>query len=251
MGLFPGGPVVYNFVISASAQVNGIGFNDTAPTGVVFDQNGITATGSSGTTSVSSDGSMAMGFGFDLNAGGMITVTITGRIDPTVVCPGTFIANTVLVNSNFPTSNPASNTPDPISCFTKTTNPPTTVMHGDTVTYSILISNNTGTGPTPVTMNLNFSDTAPAGLEFISAVGSPNAVIQTSGSVTGSFSLPAGGTQTINITANVLPSALCGAISNSAILTLNDLEGQVPNNTVTQTSDVQVVCSRLLYLCQI
>ena len=213
----------------------GVTMTDILPGGVTYGS----ATPSQGSCSELS-GTVTCNLGSLANGA---SATITILVTPTA--PGT-ITNTATVTGTENDPNTANNNTGPVSTtvnpipppsadlsITKTDSPdPVTV--GQTLTYTITVTNNGPSGATGVTV----TDTLPGSVTFVSASPTQGSCTPSSGTVTCNLGSLANGASAI-ITIQVTPTAT-GTITNSAIVTGNENDPNTGNNNtgpVTTTVD--------------
>jgi uncharacterized repeat protein (TIGR01451 family) len=221
-----------NAVNNGPSNATGVTITDTLPAGVTY----ASASSSQGAVS-QAGGTVTVNVG-GLASGATATATILVTMNPGT--RGT-ITNTAVITGNEPDPNLANNT----STVTTQVNPlvdlaivksasPNPVTAGNALTYTLSASNNGPSNATGVTI----TDTLPAGVTYTSASSSQGAVSQAGGTVTvnvGGLADGAGATATILVM--VAPSTR-GTIANTAVITGNEPDPNLANNTSTVTTQV-------------
>lgn len=218
----PGGSLAYTIVVSNSGPSAAAGavITDTLPANVAFTSAPAGCTHATGRVTCDA-GSLASGASrtyqvvvdVDPAASGTLinSATVTGsEADPDTGNNTATISTTVLVEADLVISK--SDSPDP-------------VVAGDTLTYTLAITNN---GPAIAT-GVVFTDTLPAAVAFASA---PAGCTHTAGVVTCAVgSLASGATRTYPVVVAVDPAA-GGTLINTATVAGNETD-PVSNNTST------------------
>jgi uncharacterized repeat protein (TIGR01451 family) len=111
---------------------------------------------------------------------------------------------------------------------------------GSTVTYTVTLTNS-GPGAQADNPGNEFVDVLPAGLQLVSASATSGTAVPNTGTntVTWNGSIPAKGTVTITITANILPSAAGTTVSNQGTIAY-DADGNGTNESTAKTDDPSV-----------
>jgi len=249
-----GGTVTYTVTLTNNGTGNqgdnaGHEFTDTLPAGLTL----VSATATSGTAGTSGntvnwDGSLAP-------LGGSVTITITATINSGT--QGTTITNQG--SASFDSNNDAANdttrltddpavggTTDPTSfvvaaaALTATKTASGTFQTGSTVTYTIVITNGSGSATTD-NPGHELTDVLPVALTLVSATatsGIPVATVATN-TVTWDGAIPASSSVTITITATVKPGYAGTTVTNQASISYDaDLNGT--NETTITTDDPAV-----------
>ncbi len=239
----PGSGVTYTITVSNAGpnDVTGATVADTFAgilSGVTWTS--VAAGGASGNTA-SSNGNINETV--SLPSGGSITYTVTGNISPTAT--GT-LANTATVTAPAAVTDPnsANNsatdtdtlTPQGDLVITKTDGV-TSVVPGNTVTYTITATNN---GPSTAT-GATVADTFPASLTGVSwsavFAGGATGTASGSGNLSQLVTLPSGGTATYTVTGTVASTAT-GTLSNTATITApGGFTDPTPGNNSATDSD--------------
>jgi uncharacterized repeat protein (TIGR01451 family) len=108
---------------------------------------------------------------------------------------------------------------------------------GGTITYTVTLTNS-GTGAQGDNPGSEFTDVLPPQLALVSANATSGTAVPNTGTntVTWDGSIPAGGTVTITITANILPAAAGQTVSNQGTIAY-DSNGDGTNDATAQTDD--------------
>ncbi len=232
----PGETLIYtlNVTNDGPSDATGVTVVDTLPAGVTY----VTATPSQGT--VSEVGGVITASLGNLVSGAGATVAITVTIDA-----GTFgiINNTAVVSGN-ETDTVAANdmaieptvvAPEIDLVITKDDSADP-VAPGDTLTYTLIVTNN---GPSQAT-DVTVTDTLPAGVTYQSVAATQGSGSQAGGVVTVTLGdLNSGQTETVTIIATIDASTL-GTLTNVASVTANETETDSANNSDTETTLVSV-----------
>lgn len=221
--------VAYTIVVTNSGvgTASGVTLIDILPAGTAF----VSATPSqgtcTGTTTVSCDlGSL--GTGAQATVTIVATVTGAGTINNTAtVASG---SNELFVFNNSATSTSVINAMADLSIAK--TDSPDPVAATDNLTYTLTITN---AGPSPAT-GPSITDTLPAGVTFVSATG-PGATCNGVGGFVfcGLANLAVGAS--VDVTIVVTPTAP-GTITNTALVSSEELDPNPNNNTATQDTTV-------------
>ncbi|QDV71242.1 Large cysteine-rich periplasmic protein omcB precursor [Rosistilla carotiformis] len=231
----PGGTLTYTITVfnDGPSDATGITLTDTLPAGVTFasGSNGLTAAGSVVTANIAS-----------LASGASVPFTITVNIDPTAT--GT-LSNTASVSTTTGTELNTTNNSDTettlltpsIDLSITKTDSATTVRNGDTLTYTIVVTNS---GPSTAT-GVTVSDPFPAGVTVTSVTSTVGTVTNTANNVSGTIgTLAPGASATITVLATV-NMATTGTIINTATVSATQTESNTANNSASDTTIVDPV----------
>ncbi len=206
--------------------------SDTLPAGVTYDS----ASSSQGSVS-QAGGTVTVNVG-SLANGASATATILVTINSGT---GGAITNTAVVSGNEPDPNLANNTATVTTLVSSQVDlaivksaSPNPVIAGNSLNYTLTASD---LGPSDAT-GVTITDTLPAGVAYVSAASSQGSVSQAGGTVTVNVgNLGQGATATATILVTVNPSTR-GAITNTAVISGNEEETNLANNTCTVTTQV-------------
>ncbi|MBI1741721.1 DUF11 domain-containing protein [Candidatus Acetothermia bacterium] len=229
-----GNNVTYTVTVTNNGPgtATGVTATDTLPPGVTF----VSATPSQGSCSQAA-GVVTCNLG-TLTNGSSATITIV----ITTSAAG-MITNTVSVAANETDTNPNNNTATQSTTVNPSANlsivksdSPDQVNAGGTLTYTLQINN---AGPSPAT-SVTVTDVLPAGVTFISAIGSGWSCSESAGTVTCTrASLAVGPAPDITIT--VTAPSNDGIITNNASVSSPTNDPNTGNNTDTETTTVNPV----------
>lgn len=218
------------------SDATGVMLTDTLPPATTFDS----ATPSQGSCS-QAGGTVTCNLG-DLAAGATATVEIVVTLPPSMA-HGTTLTNTAEVTGNEPDPNLGNNTDTEQTrvirqadlSVTKTGDPDP-VIAGDSLTYSLTITNN---GPSDAT-GVVLTDNLPPATTFDSATASQGSCSEAGGIVTCNLGdLAASATATVEIVVTVDPTTAHGAtLTNTAEVTSNEEDPNPSNNTATEETGV-------------
>jgi uncharacterized repeat protein (TIGR01451 family) len=237
-----GGSVTYTITASNAGPSNAPGATiaDTFPASLACTW---TCAGAGGGTCTAS-GSGNINDTVNLPSGGSATYTAacsisaaaTGTLSntATVTAPAG-VTDPTLGNNSATDSDTLTAAPGAIVSGTKTAAGTFTV--GGTVTYTVTLSNS-GPGAQADNPGNELTDVLPAGLALVSATATSGTAVATVGTntVTWNGSIAAGGTVTITIKANILPSAAGQTISNQGSIAY-DADGNGTNESAAKTDD--------------
>ncbi len=231
-----GGTFTYTLTVSnvGPSAATGVTVTDVLPTGLSF-VNGTAANGGA----VTNNGQNVTAAIGNLAAGASTTVTINVNVAGTAT--GNLL-NTASVTRNefdLDATNDTANLTTPVTRqvdigVTKASNP-TTVVPGNQVTYTLVVTNS---GPSDAT-GVIATDTLPAGVTFVSGSGTGGATVtNNSGIVTANIgNLARNATSTITIIGSV-GASVTTALVNSVTTTRNETDSNAINNNAQVTTQV-------------
>ncbi len=221
----------------------GVVATDVLPAGLTYVSSSVTqgTVSESGGTVTASIGTLALG----ASANVTINVTADASTSGTVINNASITGDQFDVDaSNNTTNEPTTVTPVVDLSITKSDNPDP-VDSGATLAYTIVVTNN---GPSTAT-GVVMTDTLPAGVTFTSASTTNGTVGAAGNIVTANLgTLASGASATILVNVRVDDSTL-GSILNTAVVTANETELNLANNTANEPTlvnplvDVSVVKS--------
>ena len=239
----PGQTLTYTIVVSnngPSGDPNAT-FADTFP--AILTNITYTSVAAGGATGNTAAGAGNLNETLNLPAASSVTYTVSATIDPSAT--GT-ISNTATVTASITDPTPGNNsatdndtvlTPQADLSITKTDGV-TTAIPGQTLTYTIVVSNNGPSGDP----NATFADTFPAILTNITytsvaAGGATGNTAAGAGNLNETLNLPAASSVTYTVSATIDPSAT-GTISNTATVTASITDPTPGNNSATDNDTV-------------
>jgi uncharacterized repeat protein (TIGR01451 family) len=232
-----GDTLTYTLTITNSgpSQAIGVTLTDTLPAEVTFGS----ATPGQGTGCSEAGGVVTCHLG-DLAPGAVATATIVSNVDP--AARGT-ITNTANVAGTDPDPDLANNTATKDATVNAQadlsvakTNTPDPGVSGDTLTYTLTITNG---GPSQAT-GVTLTDTLPTEVTFGSVTASQGACNEAGGVVTCDLGdLAPGAVATATIVSDVDP-AVQGTITNTANVAGSEPDPDLANNTATKVTTVSV-----------
>jgi uncharacterized repeat protein (TIGR01451 family) len=247
----PGTSDTYTIVVTnhGPSAVTDAPVNDNFPT--AFTNVHWTATPSSGSTVGAASGAGNIGTTVSLPPGGTVTFSATGTIDPAAT--GT-LSNTASVDAPAGVTDPDTTnnsatdtdalTPRVDLSITKSDGV-TSVVPGNSLTYTIVVSN---AGPSDVT-GATVTDSFPASLTGVSwtataTTGSSVAAGSGTGDINTTVDLASGGMVTFTVTADVDPSAT-GTLSNTARVDApsSATDTDLTNNSATDTDTLTPIAN--------
>jgi uncharacterized repeat protein (TIGR01451 family) len=235
-----GETLTYTLVVSNAGPsvARPVTITDQLPAEVVF-----ASCDSACTTSSTGSGGNAVTITFpSLAVGEVQTITIATTVSAGVPS-GTIITNTATITSSTPDDNLINNTDDVTTPVTTRADlgiiksaVPATVLAGERVTYTLLISNAGPSVAQPVTV----TDTLPPQVTFVSC---DSACTHTSNTITVTYpSLAVGEVQTITLVVTVNANVLSGTIiANTAAVTSTTPDPNPIDNTDDATTTVQAL----------
>ena len=217
------------------SNATGVTMTDTLPSGVTY----ASATSSQGTVS-QTGGTVTVNVG-NLSTGATATATILVTVNSGT--QGT-ITNTAVIAGNEPDPDLSNNTASVTTMVGAQVNlsiaksaSPNPVIAGQSLSYTLTASD---LGPSDAT-GVTVTDTLPAGVTYASGSSSQGSVSQSGGTVTVNLgNLHAGAAATATILVSVNPSTR-GTITNTAVISGNEPETNLTNNTATVTTQVNAL----------
>jgi len=232
-----GETLTYTLYVSneGPSPVTGVVVTDTLPAGVTF--TGLTTTQGSGSHE---EGTVTVLLG-SMESGGTATITIAVAVLPSTTGP--LLNQAVVTGDNFdpiPENNADDEPTDvvrQIDLAIEKTDTPDPVIAGQSLTYTLLVTNH---GPSDAT-GVMVEDTLPAGVTYVSATPSQGTSAAANGTVTVDLGdLAAGAQATITIAVDVEPSAR-GTLVNTADVSGNEPEINLENNQDQVTTTIHTL----------
>jgi uncharacterized repeat protein (TIGR01451 family) len=234
--VIPGTPLTYTITISnagPSDMTGGLTLIDTLPTDVTF----VSATpGSPDCAHAAGVVTCSLG---TLAASASTDVTIIVNVAPTVSAA---LVNEASVSGSDTDPNSANNTATATTAIgtadlsVTLLDAPNPVVAGETLTYTIEVTNHGPDGATGVTL----TDALPSGVELVTAVpGSPTCT-ETAGTLTCNLGdLAASASTQISIITTV-DSTATGALANTATVSASEYDGNQTNNSAAASTQVNL-----------
>ena len=232
--VFANGTLTYTLFVTNNgpSTATGVIVTDPLPAGITFTsgsatQGSITAAGQNITASLGT-----------LVSGATATITVITHVLPTTVG---LLTNTATVSASETETNPANNADTEttlvnplVDVLITKADSPDPVVAGQTLTYTLVVTNNGPSTATGVTVN----DPLPANLTFVSGSSSRGTVSQSNGTVTANVgTLASGASATITLVGTVSPTAR-GSLSNTATVTVTETDSNPANNTDTEPTTI-------------
>jgi len=237
----PGDPLTYTFNVGnlGPSNATGVTIVDTLPTGFTYSSaNGDLSATVNGQTLTLTIANLAAGATTSVTVSGTVASTASGTLTNTATVSAAQ-ADPNLANNTSSVSTPVSvpvqpqSYPDLSIVKTATPNP---VSVGGTLTYTLVVTNNSLTTATGV----KIIDTLPAGFTYVSSHGDNSASISGNTLTLNLGTLVSQGTDTITIVGTVT-SAAAASITNTAVVS-EDQQDADPTNNISSvvTTVVQV-----------
>jgi uncharacterized repeat protein (TIGR01451 family) len=238
----PGVPVTYTVLVSNAGPSDVVGASvvDNAPAGTTISS--WSATGSTGTVYTAS-GSGNISELVNIPSGGSITYTITVNVPSGYT--GDLVNTATVTAPNGVTDNNQNNNTDTETDLQNSvanlkitkTGAPDPVIIGQTLTYTITVTND---GPSDA-QNVTVSDPLPAGLTFVSA---SNSGVFSAGNVTWSLgTLVSGASVQLTLVTTVNMNSFVASITNSVSVTSTTFDPDHTNNTASDLTYITPVIS--------
>jgi uncharacterized repeat protein (TIGR01451 family) len=229
-----GQQLTYTLTVSNAgpSTATNVTVQDVLPTGVTF-QSGTATQGSV----TQSSGTVTANLG-TLAVSGTATITLVVAVGADVRSQLTNTATVTAAEQEDDLDNNTATattqvTPQVDLAITKSDSPDP-VVAGQTLTYTITVTNNGPSAATGVTV----SDTLPTGLTYQSGTSTAGTVSNAGNAVTATIgNLSRGGSATVTVVA-VVDAATTGSVTNTATVAGNETETNQSNNTATQTTTI-------------
>jgi uncharacterized repeat protein (TIGR01451 family)/LPXTG-motif cell wall-anchored protein len=223
----PGLPATWTVTVSNAGPSDAatIVVDDTAPTGVAW----TAVTANSPLMTCTLAGHCILG---SLAAGGSVTITLTGAVNPTLLASS--LANTATASTTTPDPNPANNSATVVApvvtaadLAVNKTATAATFIAGTTAAWTVTVTNNGPSTARAVTV----ADALPSGFTIFTVTASTGTCVLTSCSL---GDIAAGSTVTIGVTGVVPASVAVGSVvTNSATVSSATPDPTSGNNTAS------------------
>lgn len=244
----PGELLTYTIVVANNGPSPVVGATVTDPFPVALTNVTYTSVAVGGASGNTANGNGDINDSVDMPVGSTITYTVTATVatDATGMIVNTAIVTEPPANLELdPSNNLATDTDDvtPVADLSITKDDGvTSVMQGDALTYTIVVSN---AGPSDA-FGAAVADTFPASLanvSFTSAAtgGATGNAVNGTGDISDTVDMPVGSTITYTVMANVATDA-AGTIDNTASVTAaaGTTDPNLANNTASDSDDIIV-----------
>ncbi len=227
--------LTYTLVVSnlGPSDATGVTVLDELPSNVAF----VSADSTQGVTNFA-DGIITVDLG-DMAVEQSETVTIVVTVAPTA---RDTLVNTATVSGNEQESDTSNNSASVVTtvqplidlAITKADDP-STVLAGENLTYTLVVSN---LGPSDAT-GVTVVDQLPVGVQFVSAVPTQGVAAHADGTVTVNLGdLAVDQSETVTMFVTVAPTAI-GTLVNTATVSGNEQESDTSNNVASVTTTIQ------------